>query len=72
MKIPVSFGSMVSVEIVRDTNTDTATVNVHTPLYKNKLWTMTHSYKASQFSDYKIINDCDFIRVMSKHFPEDS
>jgi len=69
MKIPVSFGSMVSVEIVRNTNTDTATVNVHAPLYKNKLWTMTHSYKASQFSDYQIISDRDFVTTMCKHYP---
>ena len=71
MKIPVSFGCKVSVEIVRDIKTNTATVNVHAPLYKNKLWAMTHSYKASQFSDYEIINDCDFISVMCKHFPSE-
>ena len=72
MKIPVPFGFDVSVEISRDNQTDTARVIVHAPCYKTKRWEMSQSYKSSQFSDYKIINDCDFIRVMSKHFPEDS
>jgi hypothetical protein len=72
MKIPVPFGIKVSVEISRDIETDTATVIVHAPIYKTKRWELSQSYKSSQFSDYKIINDCDFIRVMRKHFPEDS
>ena len=72
MKIPVPFGFKVSVEICRDIETDTATVIVHAPMYKTKHWKMSQSYKSSQFSDYKIINDYDFIRVMRKHFPEDS
>ena len=68
--IPVSFGYKVSVEIVRDIANDIAKVNVHSPLSTNKVWTMPHSYKSSQFSDYQIINDRDFITVMCKRFPK--
>lgn len=72
MKISVPFGYKVSVEIVRDIQNDSAKVNVHSPLYKDKVWAMPHSYKASQFSDYQIINDRDFVTVMCKRFPSDS
>ncbi len=68
--IPVSFGYKVSVEIVRDIANDIAKVNVHSPLSKDKVWTMPHSYKSSQFSDYQIINDGNFIAVMYKRFPK--
>ena len=70
MKHPVKYGSDISVEIVRDAETDTAKVNVHAPLYTRKEWTMPHSYRASQFSDAEILKDSDFVRVMSKHYPE--
>ena len=70
MKISVPFGFDVSVEIVRDIQNDSAKVNVHSPLSTNKVWTMPHSYKSSQFSDYQIINDASFISVMNKRFPK--
>ncbi len=70
MKISVPFGFDVSVEIVRDIQNDSAKVNVHSPLSKDKIWAMPHSYKASQFSDYQIINDSNFISVMNKRFPK--
>lgn len=62
------YGLKVSVEIVRDTATDTARVVVHAPLYVIKQWTMSHSYKASEFSDHEILRDHDFVRVMSKRY----
>lgn len=68
MKHKTSFGLDVSVEIVRDAETDTARVDVHAPMYVRKLWTMPHSYKASQFTDFQIINDSDFVRVMLAHY----
>jgi hypothetical protein len=70
MKISVPFGFNVSVEIVRDIQNDSAKVNVHSPLSKDKVWAMPHSYKSSQFSDYQIINDSNFISVMIKRFPK--
>ncbi len=70
MKISVPFGFDVSVEIVRDIQNDSAKVNVHSPLSKDKVWAMPHSYKSSQFSDYQIINDSNFISVMNKRFPK--
>ena len=70
MKISVPFGFGVSVEIVRDIQNDSAKVNVHSPLSKDKVWAMPHSYKSSQFSDYQIINDSNFISVMIKRFPK--
>jgi hypothetical protein len=70
--IPVPFGYKVSVEIARNIETNIATVFVHAPMYKNKVWEMSRCYSASQFSDYQIINDRDFITVMCKHFPSDS
>ena len=69
MKIPVPFGFKVSVEIVRDIENDSAKVVVHAPIYKNKTWTMTHSYKSSQFSDWQILKDRDFITVLCKAYP---
>ena len=71
MKIPVPFGFKVSVEISRDIETDTATVIVHAPMYKTKRWIMSNSYKSTQFSDHEIINDCDFVSTMLKHYPKD-
>lgn len=68
MKHKTSFGLDVSVEIVRDAETDTARVDVHAPMYVQKLWTMPHSYTASQFTDFQIINDSDFVRVMLAHY----
>lgn len=62
------FGLDVSVEIVRNTETDTAHVHVHAPMYVNKHWVMKHSYQSSAFSDSKILRDSDFISVMAKHY----
>lgn len=67
--IPVTFGLDVSVVIRRETDTDTAFVDVLCPMYKAKKFTMPHSYRASHFTDAQIINDSDFIRVMFNHFP---
>jgi hypothetical protein len=68
MQIATPYGLNVYVEIIRDAETDTAKVNVHAPLYKCKFWTMSHSYRASQFTDFQIINDSDFKTVMLKHY----
>ena len=65
---PTPYGLKVSVEIVRDTDTDTARVVVHAPLYVNKQWTMSHSYASSYYSDHDILNDRDFIAVMREHY----
>lgn len=69
MKLSTPYGLNVAVEIVRDIQTDTAQVNVYAPLYMVKLWTMPHSYKSSQFTDFEIINDSDFTTTMLKHYP---
>ena len=68
MKQKTPFGLDVSVEIVRDKETDTATVEVHAPMYTNKKWLMKHSYKSSQFTDSQILADFDFVSVMTKHY----
>jgi len=62
------YGLDVSVEIVRDSETDTAHVHVHAPIYKVKHWIMPHSYRSSAFTDFEIINDSDFKSVMIKHY----
>lgn len=63
------YGLDVSVEIVRDTKTDTAKIHVHAPLYMTKHWIMGHSYKASQFTDHEILRDSDFTTVLCQHYP---
>lgn len=65
---PTPYGLKVSVEIVRDTTTDTARVVVHAPLYVNKQWTMPHCYKSTAYSDHAILQDHDFTRVMCNHY----
>lgn len=67
--IEVPYGLKVSVEIVRDENKDEAKVKVIAPLYKNKEWFMSHSYKSSHFTDAQILNDRDFNTCLCKHFP---
>lgn len=62
------FGLDVSVEILRDTETDTAKIKVHAPLYMQKEWFIAHCYKSSQFTDSQILKDCDFVSVMIKHY----
>lgn len=69
MLYSTNYGYKVSVEIVRDTQTDTARVIVHAPMYMRKKWEMSHSYRSSHFSDYEILHDSDFIRVMSGAYP---
>lgn len=66
---PTNYGYKISVEIVRDSETDTARVNVHAPLYIKKLWTMPHCYKSSEFLDRDILKDSDFHRVLSNSYP---
>lgn len=68
--ILTTFGYNVSVEIVRDKVTDTASVHVHAPMYLTKHWIMPHSYRASQFTDHEIIKDSDFITVMCNHYKD--
>jgi len=68
MQHKTKFGLNVSVEIIRNNETDTAYVHVHAPMYMDKHWVMNHSYKSSAFSDHKILNDWDFVTVMSKHY----
>lgn len=68
---PTSFGLKVSVQIVRDTEEDIAYVDVIAPMYMNKQWRMGHCYASSMFSDYQILKDNDFIRVMFSHYPTD-
>ncbi len=68
LKVP--FGFDVSVTVVRDTTTDTASVHVHAPMYLTKHWIMPHSYRASQFTDHEIIKDSDFTTVMCNHYKD--
>lgn len=65
---PTKYGLNVSVEIVRDSETDNAQVHVYAPLYMNKQWVMNHSYRSSEFTDYQILKDFDFVRVMCNHY----
>jgi hypothetical protein len=69
MKYQTKYGFKVEVEIIRNEMEDKAIVIVHCPFYITKQFTMPHRYKASHFSDYDILNDCDFIRIMLSHFP---
>lgn len=68
MKLSTPYGLNVAVEIIRDDQTDTAHVHVHAPLYVKNHWVMDHCYRASQFTDFQIINDSDFTRVMLAHY----
>lgn len=68
--IPVPYGLKVSVEIIRQDGS--AYVWVHAPLYINKLFRFDMSYSSSDFSDYDIINDRDFKRLMLGYFPPES
>jgi hypothetical protein len=65
---PTKYGINVSVEIVRDSETDTAHVHVHAPMYINKYWVLNHSYQSSAFTDSQILKDSDFVSVMYKHY----
>lgn len=63
---PTSYGFGVSVNLIRDNGA--VRVEVLAPLYIKKLWTMAHSY-ADSFSDERILHDSDFVRVMSRAYP---
>jgi hypothetical protein len=62
------FGYKVSVEILRDVETDSAHIKVHAPFYIKKEWVMGLSFTSSQFSDYEILRDRTFQTVMLQHY----
>lgn len=62
----VPYGFNVAVEIKRENGS--AKVIIHAPMYKNKIWTMAHSYKSDEFTDWEIVRDRDFVRVMINYF----
>lgn len=68
MIYPTKYGIDVSVEILRDTETDTAQVKVYAPMYKNKEYILSFSFTSSQFTDREILRDRDFNRVMSQSY----
>lgn len=77
--IPVPYGYKVGVKLIRVPvkenggifhETGTVYVEVHAPMYVNKVWRMSHSY-SDVFTDAEILRDRDFIRVMLDHFPPD-
>ena len=69
MQYLTKYGFKVSIEIIRDNVSDTAKIKVIAPMYINKEWIMQHSYKSSEFTDYEIMRDSDFISTMLKHYP---
>ena len=64
-----NYGFDVSVEIIRDAQTDNARIKVLAPMYMNKEWFMSHSYKASEYSDHEILRDRSFTTTMIEHYP---
>lgn len=68
MKYPVEYGYKVEVEIIRDEETDSATIKVHAPFYVKKEWILSHSYKSSDFTDSQILRDHSFRSVMINHY----
>lgn len=64
--IPVPYGNKVSVRIRRENGY--AYVEVHAPLYVNKLWDMPHCYYAADFTDGQILRDHNFIRVLTNGY----
>ncbi|MER2511282.1 MAG: hypothetical protein ABTQ25_02480 [Nitrosomonas ureae] len=62
----VPYGLDVSVTIRREG--DSAFVDVHAPMYLNKEWTMSHSYSSSEFTDYEILRDRDFVTTLIDHY----
>lgn len=68
MIYPTKYGINVSVEIIREADTDTAFVKVHAPLYIRKEWVMTFCYKSSIFSDCKILMDSSFQNEMIRSY----
>lgn len=67
-QIPVNYGYNVSVEIIRDILTDTATIKVHAPFYAVKSWILPTSYKSSDFLDLEILRDSSFCEIMRQHY----
>lgn len=67
MLYKTKYGLNVSIELIRAI--DRVDVKVISPLYMKKEWYMDHCYSL-EFSDYQILNDHDFTRVMMNHFPE--
>lgn len=63
----VPYGINVSVEFIRDSADDNVRVKVIAPLYMRKEWYMPHSYSL-KYSDSDILNDSDFITVLSKSY----
>ncbi len=68
MQHKTKYGLDVSVEIIRDIETDNARIKVLAPMYMKKEFFLGHSYKSSEFSDYQILNDSDFKRYMLSAF----
>lgn len=70
MIYPVDFGYKVSVEIIRDEETDNAKIKVYSPMYMKKEWTLGLSFRSSSFSDSEILKDRDFQGVMKQFYGE--
>ena len=68
MIYPTKYGLDVSVEILRDTETDTAQVKIYAPMYVNKEYMLPFSFSSSQFTDAKILKDHDFNTCMLKRY----
>lgn len=68
MIYPTKYGYRVSVEILRDAETDHAQVKVYCPIYVKKEFILSVSFTSSQFTDSEILKDRDFNRVMMGHF----
>ena len=68
MSYKTEYGLNVSVEIIRDEETDNAQIKVLSPMYVKKEWFLGLSFKSSEFTDSEILRDRDFKSVMLKHF----
>lgn len=68
MIYPTKYGYKVSVEILRDAETDTAQVKVYAPMYKNKEYILPILFTASQFTDGQILKDHDFNNQMLNRY----
>lgn len=68
MSYKTEYGLDVSVEIIRDAETDNAQIKVYSPMYVKKEWILGLSFKSSEFTDSEILRDRDFKSVMLKHF----
>lgn len=68
MKYPVEFGYKVEVEIIRDEETDSATIKVYAPFYMKKEYVLGISFTSSQFTDSQILRDRDFQKAMLQRY----